>query len=93
MICDYCSVHFYLGGRAGFLYGRLLSEIGGLLHRLLLWSAVPVTLYANWRFMTIKHPLKRIFIGCGLECLVLAAACVPFYLIMIEFHLAIGGSL
>ena len=56
-------------------------------------SAIPVTCFVNWWLLSIEKPRKRLFVGIALGLLAIAIAIVPYGILVITFHLAIGGTL
>lgn len=56
-------------------------------------TALPVACIVNWWLCRLRNEVWRICAGIGLGLLACAIAFVPYFLIGLKFHLAIGGTL
>jgi Na+-driven multidrug efflux pump len=60
---------------------------------LLIWSAVPVTCAVNTWLVQAATSFRRVLIGTMVALLAIAVAFVPLCLLLVHFHVWIGGSL
>lgn len=70
-------------------HDSLLAAVGALL----MWSSIPVACFVNWSLLAIDRPKMRVLVGVFLGLLALAVGFVPYCLLMLNFHMWLGGTL